>query len=249
MMSSYRKFARVYDKIGSDNFSVKMFHYTKRILSRLRYRPKSILDLACGTGTAAVMWARKNTEVFGIDASADMLAMAAKKATKEKVKLILSQSPMTSFSIPQQVDLVTCYFDSLNYVLSLDDLKKVFTCVNRALYPGGYFIFDVNTPEAMKVLWGSEIYADETEDVAWIWKNCYYPKAKQAEVKATFFVRKGKIWERFDEIHAERGYTATEIKAVTQTSGFKLVSLYNCLKFSKPKRDSMRIAAVVQKPH
>ncbi|MFH1701303.1 MAG: class I SAM-dependent methyltransferase [Candidatus Zixiibacteriota bacterium] len=247
-MSTYSKFAHIYDKIEWDNFSVKMFYYTKRILSRLHYRPKSILELACGTGTAAVMWAKENMQVFGIDASADMLTMAGQKEKREKVKLILSQSPMTSFSIPQQVDLVTCYFDSLNYVLSLGELKKVFTCVHRALYPGGYFIFDVNTPEAMKVLWGSEIYADETNDVAWIWKNCYYPRAKQAEVKATFFVRKGNIWERFDEIHAERGYTATEVRAVSWASGFKLINLYDCLKFSKPKRNSMRIAAVVQKP-
>jgi SAM-dependent methyltransferase len=246
-MTVYSKFAGVYDKMGSDEFSVKMFNYTQRILSKLRYHPRSVLDLACGTGTAAVRWAHKNIVTYGVDGSADMLAVARKKAQREKVKLHLSQQPLTSFALDNPVDLVTCYFDSLNYLLSLPELHRCFTHVHDALYPNGYFIFDVNTPEAMKVIWGAEVYADATDDLAWVWKNCYFPKAKRAEVHATFFVKQDGRWDRFDEIHAERGYTATEIRAALRDAGFKVVGLYDCLRFVKPDRKSLRIAAVAQK--
>jgi len=246
-MSTYQRFAYVYDKMGSDEFSIKMYRYTQKILSRLRYRPKSIADLACGTGTAAALWAKNNIDVFGLDNSAHMLDMARKKAQKSRLKIDFSQQSLTTFSLPQQVDLATCYFDSLNYLLNLDDVAECFKAVHRALYPNGYFIFDVNTPEAMKVLWGSQVYADETDDMAWIWKNCYYPKIKQAEVRATFFVRKRKTWHRFDEIHAERGYTATEMKKTLSATGFKVVNVYDCLRFVKPDRQSMRLAVVARK--
>jgi ubiquinone/menaquinone biosynthesis C-methylase UbiE len=243
----YQKFAYVYDKIGSDQFSKKMFKYTLRLLARLRYRPKSVLEIACGTGTVAVMWAKRNVTTFAIDSSADMLSLAKKKARQKKVRIDFSRQRLTNFSVSQQVDLVTCFFDSVNYLLTMNDLTACFKAAFNALYDGGYFIFDANTPEAMKLLWGSEIYADETEDVAWIWKNCYFPKIKQAEIRATFFVRKGNIWERFDEIHSERGYTVTELKRALKSVGFKIVNTYDCLRFVNPDRKSVRVAIVAKK--
>jgi ubiquinone/menaquinone biosynthesis C-methylase UbiE len=246
-MRVYQKFAQVYDRIGSDQFSTKMFRYSLRLLRQLNYRPRSMLDLACGTGTAAVMWAQQNIKTFGIDGSEHMLSIAREKARESGVEIAFSRQSMTSFSMPQKVDLVTCYFDSLNYLLTLSDIAACFKSVRRSLYDNGYFIFDVNTPEAMKVLWGSQIYADETDDVAWIWKNCYFPRVKRAEIRATFFVRQGKIWERFEETHAERGYSITDIRKVLKTSGFKLVKIYECLTFTKPDRKTMRLAVVAQK--
>lgn len=246
-MRVYQKFAQVYDKIGSDRFSAKMFRYTQRILDRHNYRPRSVLDLACGTGTAAVMWADNKVVTYGIDGSEQMLEMARKKAAESGVKITFSRQPLTSFSLPQRVDLVTCYFDSLNYLLTLADLTACFKSVRRVLFDNGYFIFDVNTPEAMKVLWGSQVYADETEDVAWIWKNCYFPKVRRAEVKATFFVRQGEVWERFEETHAERGYSITEVKRVLKASGFKTVKIYDCLTFDRPDRKTMRLAVIARK--
>lgn len=246
-MRVYSKFAGVYDKIGSDRFSAKMFRYTQRLVSRLEYRPRSVLDLACGTGTAALMWADSKVTTYGIDGSEHMLTVARKKAKDNNVNISFSCQQLTSFTVARKVDLVTCYFDSLNYLLTLSDLTACFKATRRALFDKGYFIFDVNTPEAMKVLWGSQIYADETEDVAWIWKNCYFPRVNRAEIKATFFVRQGDAWERFEENHAERGYGITEIKKVLKVSGFKPVKIYDCLTFAKPDRKTMRLAVVAQK--
>jgi ubiquinone/menaquinone biosynthesis C-methylase UbiE len=243
-MSVYERFAKIYDAIGSDRFSMKLFHYTQRLLAKVRYRPHSVLDLACGTGTAAILWKEHNVVTFGIDSSDRMLTVAEKKARARGLDIAFSHQPMTSFTPPQPVDLVTCYFDSLNYLLTMADLAACFRAVHRVLSPDGYFIFDVNTPEAMKVLWDANVYADKTPDVAWIWKNCHFPKAKQAELKAAFFVRKGNVWERFDEVHAERGYTPAEMRTVLKQTGFKVVSIYDCLTFRRPDRHSVRIAVI-----
>ncbi len=246
-MSSYQRFAHVYDQIGSDRFSVKMFTYTQRLLVKMKYRPRSVCDIACGTGTAAVMWAKQRLKTYAIDGSEDMLEMAREKADIEQVDIKFSHQNLTVFALPEPVDLVTCYFDSLNYLLTLGQIQKCFRCTHDILKPGGLFIFDVNTPEAMKVLWDSQTYADETDSVAWIWKNQYFPKAKQAEIHATFFVRQGDMWERFEEIHAERGYTTTEMKKELTKTGFTTKLVYDCLSFRKPDRKSLRLAIVAQK--
>jgi ubiquinone/menaquinone biosynthesis C-methylase UbiE len=247
-MTVYNRFAYVYDRMGSDRFSIKMFDYTLRLLMKLRFRPHSILDLACGTGTAAVLWAKNGDRVHGIDRSDQMLEMARTKAQEHHVAVDFSKQTMTSFALPEQVDLVTCYFDSLNYLLTLADVTACFKCVRRVMNDNAYFIFDVNTPEAMKVIWGSEVYADEIDDVAWIWKNCYFPGGNRAEVKATFFVRReNNTWERFEETHAERGYTTTEIRKLLKAAGLRPAKIYDCLTFSKPARKSMRLAVVAVK--
>ena len=246
-MPVYQKFAHVYDKIGSDQFSKRMFRYTQRLLARLRYHPRSVLDLACGTGTAAVMWAESGLLTCGIDGSQQMLDVAERKARASGVTVSFSRQPLTSFHLPQPVDLVTCYYDSVNYLLSLSDLTACFAGVRRALYDGGYFIFDVNTPEAMKVLWGSQVYADETDDVAWIWKNCYFPRLNRAEIRATFYVRHGDKWERFEETHAERGYGVRDINRTLKAAGLKPVYLFDCLTFDRPDRRTLRLAVVAQK--
>lgn len=246
-MSAYERFADVYDKMGSDRFSARMFTYTEQLLGRLGYHPKSVLDLACGTGTAALKWAARDLVTFGIDGSRHMLAVARRKARENKLKINFSHQPLTAFTLSKPVDMVTCYFDSLNYLLTESDLAACFRSAAKALYPGGYFIFDMNTIEAMKVIWGAQVYADETPDLAWVWKNCYYPKSKTAEVKATFFVRKGKMWERFDEVHAEKGYSMTEIRRCLNGAGFEVVQVYDCFTFRKPKPDCLRIAFVARK--
>lgn len=246
-MPAYERFAGVYDQMGSDRFSVRMFTYTQQLLDRLQYHPKSVLDLACGTGTAALLWAARNVATCGIDGSAQMLAMADKKARQKHLTVAFSRQPLTDFSLPHRVDLATCFFDSLNYLLTLRNLTACFRCTARTLYPGGYFIFDMNTVEAMKVLWGAQTYADTTPDLAWVWKNKYFPKSKTAIVQAAFFVQQGKVWERFDETHVERAYTVAEIRHCLQAAGFEVVQVYNCFTFSRPKRDSLRVVFIARR--
>jgi ubiquinone/menaquinone biosynthesis C-methylase UbiE len=248
-VAHYQRFAYVYDKMNQDNFSRRMFRYTKRILTGLRCRPRSVLDLACGTGTAATMWAESGVRTCGIDGSEHMLEIARRKAEVQKLDITFSRQELTSFAIDEPVDLVTCYYDSLNYLLTLKDLTAAFRCVRRALVDGGYFIFDMNTPEAMKVIWGAQTYAEAHDDIAWIWKNLYFPKQKSAQIHATFFVQnKDKVYERFEEVHTERGYTNTELRRCLKSAGLRTADIFEALRFRKPRRDSLRVAIVAQKP-
>ena len=250
----YTRLAEFWDKIGQDRFSARMADYTLQILKRLKFQPRSILDLCCGTGTAALMLAKKGLEVYGLDGSSEMLRLAGNKAKKEKASVTFVHQRLPGFEIRRKgglgiktFDLVTSFYDSLNYLLKEEDLKACFRAVNVHLNPGGLFVFDMNTKEALKYLWGDKIYARCRDDIAWIWQSLFYERASQADLRAVCFVRKGKHWERFEEVHTEKAYPVNTIKSQLHSAGFRVEHIYDCLKFTKPARKAYRIAVVARK--
>src|SRR5207245_9724675 len=60
---------------------------------------------------------------------------------------------MRALRFHDEFDLVTSWYDSLNYLLRLDDLNKTFAGVFRSLRPGGSFLFDMNTPGTLSKGW------------------------------------------------------------------------------------------------
>jgi len=252
-MNPYTRFAEVYDRMGSDRHSIKMTDYCFRIFRKFRIKPINGLDLCCGTGTAAAIFADRGIKMAGLDQSAHMLAVAAKKLGLRGVTLY--QKSLPRFKIlgqhnsrkTRKFDLVTSFFDSLNYLLTERDLKASFRSVYNHLEPGGWFVFDMNTQEALKVIWSGQVYADARDDIAWVWKNEYNAKKRMAYCHANFFVRTRDHWERFYEMHTERAYPNAVIKRLLREVGFTVKGYYRCFSFENPKRDAYRICAVVQR--
>jgi predicted TPR repeat methyltransferase len=249
----YSEFARVYDLMGADRHSAEMVEYTQKIIRRFRIEATSLLDLCCGTGTALKLFCDNGFTVSGLDGSARMLAIATKKLKGHKVTLYNKTLPRFRLLHPENsrkvktFDLITSFYDSLNYMKNITELGEAFTSTAEHLTPEGWFIFDMNTPTALKTIWGEEIYADAREDMAWIWKNRYDAKTQSATLMTTFFEKDGSSWRRFDEQHDEYAYSNTVIKKLLKNAGFKIKGLYRCFTFKKPTRATTRICVVAQK--
>ena len=250
----YQHLATVYDSMNMDQFAVNMIDYTFRILRKFKYQPRSVLELCCGTGTAAMMFAEHGYEVTGVDGSPEMLKEARKKAKSKKLKIDLKHQVLPKFSIRdgksrnlKKFDMVTCYFDSLNYLLSEADLKECFVRVAEHLNPGGYFIFDMNTLRGYKFAWARMTNAGVRDDMGWVWKAKVHDDEPLATLTAVFFMKKGRHWERIDENHTERAYPNSDIKRFLKGAGFEIKGFYRAFKFHKPDRKTGRIAVVARK--
>ena len=57
----------------------------------------------------------------------------------------------------------------------------------------------------------------------------------------TFFVKRGELYERFEERHLQRAYSVGEITALLKKAGFTSVDTYGELSFDKPKESEERI--------
>lgn len=249
-MIPYDQFGTVYDTIGHDRFSIRMAEYALEILERFKFEPHDALDLCCGTGSAVRVFADQGIAMSGLDRSPQMLAIARKKLQDRHVKLYcqvlprfeIKKAPLGKRSSAQQFDLVTCFFDSLNYLRDERQLRATFKAVRRHLRPGGWFIFDMNTPYHLKTVFTDQRpYSGVRDNVAWIFRNGPTNTPDSADLLLTFFVKRDKHWERFDEIHRERAYSNQVIASALHSAGFQVKGRFRCLSFEPPTRKTMRV--------
>lgn len=103
--------------------------------------PKSILDIATGTGDLAIQFAEnsKPAEVVGLDISEGMLSVARKKTAntvlKDRVKFIKADSEALPFT-ESSFDAITVSFGIRNF----ENLETGLSEIYRVLKPGGLFV-------------------------------------------------------------------------------------------------------------
>lgn len=248
----YEKYAEIYDATGQDEFGKRMLKDLQKLLKEAGLHPRTALDLACGTGTVAILLAQEGIEVWGVDAAEKMLSVARRKSQRLDLPVTWVQQDMRCLDLPQTFDVVTCFYDALNYVLSVDDLRSVFSRVFRHMNPGGLFVFDANTVSALRDVWGNNSFADDEGDIAYIWGNRYDPVTGFATLTATFFVRRPElgdgIYEKFTEIHTERAYPIDDLCSMLEEAGFRSVRHYAHGKCRPATEEDKRAVFVATKP-
>jgi ubiquinone/menaquinone biosynthesis C-methylase UbiE len=248
-MTLYDHYARVYDDSGQIAFSLKMIPYLDELLQRHSVPGRSMLDLACGTGTVALSYAQQGWEVYAVDASTGMLDQARRKAQESGLAVTFSRQDMREFVLPHSVALTTCLYDSLNYMLTLEDLKKVLVRVSRMLVPNGLFLGDMNTQVTLEEVWGNNTFFVEREGMSLILRSGYEEGTGLSTVHIVGFVQgPDGSYSRFDEHHTEIAYDSEQVKAVFESTGLQLEASYECFQFSVPSPRSRRIMWVARKP-
>ena len=111
-MDSYEALAASYDELTEDVEYEKRADFVEKLFLRAKRPVKSLLDLACGTGTMTVLFARRGYTVTGVDYSPEMLAQAQQKlAAINSPPLLLCQSmPQLFNSAITIISTTVCMF-------------------------------------------------------------------------------------------------------------------------------------------
>lgn len=248
-MALYKDFAQIYQRGWYANFSLNIAEGIPALFDYLRCKPKTILDLACGEGSFAIEMAKQGFEVIGVDISTRMLSLAKQKSKLEKVKVEWLHQDMLQLNLAKQVDLCTCWFDSLNYILDWNQLQQVFERVYQILNPYGYFIFDMNTRYGLIQNWNRfPCYApQDTETCFEVHQPSFDYEQEIASVKITGFLKEGKLWKRIREIHKEKAYSIEEIQKAFSGAGFKETYCFSNLQDRSPiDEESGRVFFILQ---
>ena len=246
-----RNFARAYSKYGYSEFSARVAELLPRVLGKLHVKPRHVLDLPCGEGTFAVKMAKRGYRTTGVDRSSAMLELARRKAREAHVNVRFIESDMRSLRFHEEFDLVTSWYDSLNYLLLWDDLKKTFAGVFRSLRPGGSFIFDMNTARTLSKTWqGHPSFVEvDTRDAFVVHRSTWDARRRIANLKVTIFALGDRRWVRVDELHRERAYSLPQIRASLRRAGFTEVVCWGSIrKMTPPRRGDRKYWFVARRP-
>ncbi len=122
--------------------------------------PKTILDIATGTGDLAILMTETNAErIIGLDISAGMLEVGRKKIDdrklSDKIEMILADSENMPFE-DNTFDAITVAFGVRNF----ENLEKGLSEILRVLKPNGIFvILETSIPEKTPYKQGYTFYS------------------------------------------------------------------------------------------
>lgn len=243
----YTRFAYAYDRMMENVDYDRWARYVEDLFEYYGPIPKRVLDIACGTGQVTVRLARSGYEMFGVDKALEMMLVAREKAKRIGVEIGLAQSDMRYLPFKESFDAVICLYDSINYMLTSEDLRKAFLSAASVLKTGGLYIFDVTTERNIVLHFHLQTFAETGEDFSYIWKNVYSFRDKICKTVLTFFIKEGDIYRRYDELHVQRIFEVDEVKGELERAGFKMLSAFDAFTFRRWGRDSDRINFVARK--
>ncbi len=239
-MGAYETLAASYDRLTNDVDYEATVAFYNEILAREGLRPRTAVDLACGTGSVTAILARQGFQVTGVDMSEEMLTVAMEKVMDmEKPPRFVCQK-LQELRLPRGVDLAVCALDSLDYVTDPKDCQEAIRRIYKALNPGGVFIFDVNTPEKLRAMDG-QVFLDEDDDVYCVWRGEFDEKSNICSYGMDLFQRSGQVWERSFEEHREYAYSQEQLHQYLKAAGFTHIEVYADRLFTAPRPGEQRI--------
>lgn len=248
MAAPFSRFARYYDRFMTKFVDYpEWVNYVERIFKRFQVTPKRLLDVACGSGIPTILLAKRGYRLIGVDRSKEMLEVLLKKRGGLPIEAICAD--IRNFALAEPVDAAISLYDSINYLLTEDDLRRCFGCVYRALISGGVFVFDMNTIYGLAEFWGTRTMSRETPEITSIWQNRFDPETRVSTLHLVFGEKEpdGTFREKFEEIHEERAYTENEVRRALEAAGFAESHFYHHGSFLPVGPRTTRMMVVARK--
>lgn len=242
----YSVFAKIYDQTMGDALSPLIWRSFEAALRRYRIPFTSAADIGCGTGTFLRYLSGFGLPLFGVDRSKAMLNIAAKKNPDSRVTLL--KQDITELKLPRKVDLITCNFDTVNYVLSLKQLRKTFMRCHTNLSDGGHFVFDAISGAKHRQDCQRAIQKIRMPDISSIWIISWNPMKKISIVWMHYLFRdKNGNYKRVQEEHKQRWYPIPLLCGLLQNSGFILRGVHDMETFLPATTETFWVKYIAQR--
>ena len=143
-LAPYAGLAGRYDRLVGDAGFPLLWRGFLAACERYRIAPASVADIGCGTGRVLAALTRRlppGTPLLGVDRSPAMLAVARRRLVGTGVRLL--RQDLRRLALPRRFDLLTCNFDTLNYLTRVEDLQLAIDSFARCMVFDGHLIFDI----------------------------------------------------------------------------------------------------------
>lgn len=134
----YDQLAPYYDRLYANKDYKKECEFLKTVFRHCKVDPKTILDIGCGTGTHCSELSNLGYGAHGIDISPEMISIAKCKYSNGSFSI----ADVRDMKEPLLFDVAISMFGTMTYLTKPADFIQALKSINKALKPGGLFIFD-----------------------------------------------------------------------------------------------------------
>jgi hypothetical protein len=137
--------------------------------------------------------------------------------------VLFLRQDFATLQLPQPVDLITSNFDSLNYLLTPDDLLRALHRFHANLKTGGPVIFDMITDRRPWQSPGPHVERASGPGVTFTRVTRWDPR----HCLQTAIISISRNEHTHRETHTQRGYPVAMIVGLLAQAGFDLLGVYN----------------------
>lgn len=234
-----------------DIFNEKTSKITNTVIEAIlrKYSIKTVLDMTCGTGSQVFWLTKRGYQVVGSDINEKMLKIAAEKAKKTNLPIKFIRGDVRTLQVGQ-FDAIITIFNAIGH-LTKSDFEQAIRNIHQNLTIGGLYLFDIfNLNYLLKGDHITKLTIDwlktknnlttrtiqystiNTDGILASFTTCYEQRDLQPP----------KISKSQQTLQV---YTVTDLQAMLQRNGFKLLKCCNIdgSKFNEHKTERLLIVA------
>lgn len=224
----FSDYAHFYDLYYSEKDYPAEVDFVLKLASRAGIKPRTLLDMGCGTGRHIEEFAKLGIKCDGFDLSPEMLTQARQRLAGKDVMLI--EGDLTSFDNGKKYDLVIAMFAVMGYLTENGQLFAGLRTALKHLNPEGIFVFDgwfgpsvlINQPEERRHQYANEDNIIERNAVPYL-----DPINQTVTIDYQVIQKKaGDIIKQISEKHVMRFMFIREMEMAMKNVGLELV--YYC---------------------
>lgn len=224
--TAYEAFAPFYDAYTHSYDHERWLGNLEAVALEAGLRGRRLLDVGCGTGKSFMPMLARGYEVVACDISPAMVERARQRSGLADADVLVAD--MRDLPRLGTFDLATCLDDSLNYLLSDEELEDALAGVARNVRPGGLFIFDMNSLAVYENLFSQDAVI-ETDEAMFCWRGTgarEVPRGATYEATIEIFAEThAECWARTTSRHLQRHHDQARVRELLASAGFELAGL------------------------
>jgi predicted TPR repeat methyltransferase len=194
------------------------------------------LDAACGTGKLIKRLRKTGWNSVGLDLSLSMLRAGRRTDTPPP----FAAADLRRLPVFRNIDYVTCLFDSMNFLLTLDDVRESLSQMAAALSADGLLYFDIITERNVTEYFAGQRWTEDNDHFSTSWKSDYSHTRSVAETEIR--VSRGPRCTL-----RERVYPQQAIEEAVDDTGLHLLATVDAETWREPGKKTNRIDFIASK--